>query len=151
MTTTRTKAEQVAYGTEMSVQIVAVWCPSCGVPYGLAKSYRDRRRDDHQGWKCPNGCAVHFPAGTSDLEKKAAKLEAELEAARSLAQREANRRVQAEHQVVVSDRRRAAAKGQLTKTKNRIANGVCPCCNRTFVNLGKHMAGQHPDYTEARP
>jgi hypothetical protein len=30
-----------------------------------------------------------------------------------------------------------------------VANGVCPCCNRTFQNLARHMAGKHPDYEEA--
>lgn len=43
----------------------------------------------------------------------------------------------------------AVTKGKLTKTRNRIAKGVCPCCNRSFVNLGKHMAGQHPDFGAA--
>lgn len=41
-----------------------------------------------------------------------------------------------------------ATKGRLTKTKKRIANGVCPCCNRHFVNLERHMTGKHPDYTK---
>lgn len=40
----------------------------------------------------------------------------------------------------------AATKGQLTKTRKRVAGGVCPCCNRSFVNLRRHMTGQHPDY-----
>lgn len=40
-------------------------------------------------------------------------------------------------------------KGQLTKTKKRLAGGVCPCCNRSFVSLAKHMASQHPDYQES--
>jgi len=43
-------------------------------------------------------------------------------------------------------RHRIAIKGQLTKTKNRIANGVCPCCNRSFSNLQRHMSGQHPQF-----
>lgn len=30
--------------------------------------------------------------------------------------------------------------------KNRVANGVCPCCNRHFENLERHMKGQHPDF-----
>jgi hypothetical protein len=36
----------------------------------------------------------------------------------------------------------------VTKLKQRVANGVCPCCHRSFVNLHRHMAGQHPDYTK---
>lgn len=46
-----------------------------------------------------------------------------------------------------AERRRAAAQGQVTKIKNRVGNGVCPCCNRTFQNLANHMAHQHPTFT----
>lgn len=41
---------------------------------------------------------------------------------------------------------RRAQKGQNTRLKNRIAAGVCPCCNRSFQNVARHMAGQHPDF-----
>ena len=39
-------------------------------------------------------------------------------------------------------------KGQVTRIKKRVANGVCPCCNRTFKDLAAHMSTQHPDYIE---
>ncbi len=32
--------------------------------------------------------------------------------------------------------------------RERIVSGVCPCCNRTFQNLARHIAGQHPDFAE---
>lgn len=44
-------------------------------------------------------------------------------------------------------RRAAAARGQVTKIKNRVGHGVCPCCNRTFENLARHMTSQHPTFT----
>ena len=39
-----------------------------------------------------------------------------------------------------------ALKGVITKTKNRVSAGVCPCCNRTFQNLARHMTAKHADY-----
>ena len=41
----------------------------------------------------------------------------------------------------------AAAKGQLTKMRNRVARGVCPQagCKRSFTNLHDHVATCHPD------
>lgn len=39
-----------------------------------------------------------------------------------------------------------AARGQVTRLKNRAAAGVCPCCNRTFHQLVRHMAAKHPDF-----
>lgn len=40
-------------------------------------------------------------------------------------------------------------KGHITRIKNRVGHGVCPCCNRTFGDLARHMASKHPAYTEA--
>lgn len=42
-----------------------------------------------------------------------------------------------------------AIKGHHTRLKKRIANGVCPCCNRSFKNLHLHMENQHPEYLES--
>ncbi len=36
----------------------------------------------------------------------------------------------------------------MTKVKKRAANGVCPCCNRTFSDLARHMKAKHPDFAE---
>lgn len=47
-----------------------------------------------------------------------------------------------------AERSRNALKGVVTRTKNRISKGVCPCCNRQFKDLERHMTGQHPDYTK---
>ncbi len=44
-----------------------------------------------------------------------------------------------------AERSRAAARGQVTKLKNRIKAGVCPFCNRQFQNLKKHMESKHHD------
>jgi hypothetical protein len=40
------------------------------------------------------------------------------------------------------DKERQATK----RLKQRVAAGVCPCCNRTFTNLAEHMAGQHAEF-----
>lgn len=47
-----------------------------------------------------------------------------------------------------AERRTAAARGQVTKIKNRVGHGVCPCCNRTFSDLARHMATKHADYAQ---
>jgi hypothetical protein len=47
-----------------------------------------------------------------------------------------------------AERRRRAEKAAKTKIKNRVAKGVCPCCNRTFQNLADHMKSKHPDYAD---
>jgi hypothetical protein len=42
---------------------------------------------------------------------------------------------------------RNAYKGQVTRLKNRAAAGVCPCCNRHFTALERHMKTKHPEFT----
>jgi hypothetical protein len=43
-----------------------------------------------------------------------------------------------------AERRTVALKGVATRLKNRAAKGVCPCCNRSFENLRRHMHTKHP-------
>lgn len=122
-------------------KIHIIECANCSIDFGIGDAFMAARRKDHRSFYCPNGHSNYYSG--DNTEEKLAK---ELEAARSLAQREARRRQRAEDEARTAEYQRRAAKGQLTKIKKRIANGVCPCCNRTFANLAAHMSGQHPDY-----
>src|SRR5512139_1849692 len=88
------------YNTETTVRLVPLHCSECGVPFALSKSYVQRRQDDHATFYCPNGHAQHCP-GMNREER----LAEQLEASRSVAHRERERREHAERQ-------RAAARGQ---------------------------------------
>lgn len=44
------------------------------------------------------------------------------------------------------NRKVAAARGQVTRLKNRAKAGLCPCCNRSFPNLWAHMSEKHPTW-----
>lgn len=119
---------------QTEVGFVTIECGSCGVTFALTDKYDRARRDDHKTFYCPNGC------GRAYLSKnKAEKLQDELSAERA-------RLDQARADAEFQKKRAAGIQGELTKTKKRVAGGACPCCNRTFVNLGRHMAGQHPSY-----
>ena len=41
--------------------------------------------------------------------------------------------------------REAKAISAKRRIEKRIHAGVCPCCNRSFPNLQRHMAAKHPD------
>ncbi len=43
-------------------------------------------------------------------------------------------------------REKAALRGVVTKVKKRVGSGVCPCCNRHFSALSRHMKHMHPAY-----
>lgn len=128
-------AQRFAYDTETHIQIVAHWCNGCGIAYGLPRGFIEARRKDHETWTCPNGCKRHFPAGESDADKL--------------------RRAEA-REVALQDQLRAAAheveqtKAALLRDRHRFANGVCPSCTRSFSNVARHMASQHPDYDVAQ-
>lgn len=129
---------------EYTEQLVVEYCCACSMAYAMPADFQRRRRDDHVNFYCPAGHPQHY-YGKTEAEKqreRAERLQRQVEA------READ--IRTEQRRLESERRaHAATKGQLTKTKKRIANGVCPCCNRTFANLERHMTGQHPGYMQA--
>lgn len=50
-------------------------------------------------------------------------------------------------QLRAAESQSATLKGQLTRERKRAAAGVCPCCNRSFVQLSRHMKTKHPDFS----
>ena len=117
-------------------------CAGCGMAFGVTKDFERRRRDDHKTFYCPSGCHNWY---SQDNETEAAKKELEREKrynASLLSQLDQERA-----EVQMAKKAASVAKGQLTRERNRIAKGVCPCCNRSFPQLHEHMKTQHPDYT----
>jgi hypothetical protein len=118
-------------------------CAACGIAFGAPAYFLSERRDDHKSYYCPNGHQLYFPQQT-DAEQA----QAEAEKYKKLWKDEQRYAADLVKERNAAQKQLSARKGQMTKLKNRIANGVCPCCRRSFVNLQRHMDGQHPDYTE---
>jgi hypothetical protein len=118
--------------------VMTCWC---GINHAVPQNLRDFQMRQHNDGKqqvmsifCPLG-HQHAPAGRSESEKLRERLARE---------ERATTRLRAEKDQVEASLR--ATKGANTKLKQRIANGVCPCCHRTFKNVQRHMTTQHPDY-----
>ena len=114
----------------------------CGVSFAMQDSIYDLRRNDRNGWYCPNcGSSRVFTGQTEE-----AKLRAELEKKERQLKwaNEYKDEARAERDKV--QRKLITTKGHITRIKNRIGNGVCPCCNRTFKDLQNHMKSKHPQY-----
>lgn len=128
---------------EMVVTIVPVMCCACGVVFGLEAGYRKQRLNDHKDWTCPNGHPQHYTGETEadTLRKQLERTKQEAEWARERARGEERR---AQH----AERRLAATKGVVTKMKKRVGAGVCPCCNRHFSALQRHMETKHPEFVQ---
>lgn len=119
-------------------------CVECGMQFGVPSDYDQRRRNDRATFYCPAGHPQQYtgPTEAQKLRKQAEQLERRLaneqEYARSLyAEKEAEKRAH------------ATTKGQLTKTRKRAVNGVCPCCSRSFANVARHVKHVHPEAVEA--
>lgn len=117
-------------------------CPSCGVIFGIPTEMEKRRRDDGKQFYCPNG---HTMSWHDTLEKR---LEADLKRERETAEWLREERDAARHLAETERRRAAAAKGNLTKLRRRVANGCCPepGCKRSFTNIRDHIATCHPEH-----
>jgi hypothetical protein len=130
--------------TSVWVTIVAHRCGKCGVHFGLEQDFLDSRQNDGQTFYCPNGHPRVF------RETEAQRLRKENERLTRVAENERQGRIAARELLTHETRSHAATRGHVTRKKKQLARvsaGVCPCCNRTFQNLARHMAGKHPDFT----
>ncbi len=138
MTTTKTRVN--AYTDAGTISLRVEDCPSCGIVYGFPTEFEKRRREDGREWHCPNGHTVAYTK--TELDKTREQLQrAERERDQAIVSRTA-----AQDQAAAAERSARAYRGWLTRLRNRIANGVCPCCNRSFANVRAHIAGQHPEW-----
>lgn len=131
-----------ATAVQFTVQMTTVCCSECCMTFAVPFRFDTDRRTDGKTFYCPLGHAQHY--GVTEV----ARLQKELEAERrrlEFAKNEA--RIQREEAERIN-RRLIAAKGQMTKLRKRVGRGVCPCCNRTFANVQRHMTTKHPDFAE---
>lgn len=127
-----------------SEQLTVLHCAACSISFAMPDDFESRRRKDHVSFYCPAGHSNMFN-GESEEQKLRKQLEREQAAKARLTANLDQARADADH-----ERARANGyKGQATKMKNRIGKGVCPCCNRQFTNVERHMATQHPDFAGA--
>jgi hypothetical protein len=132
-------------------EIVVTTC-WCGIRHGVPRELYDFQKRQHnngqkqQGIYCPLGHYWEFSGkGEAErlreekerLERVTAAKERSLEIVREQRDR--------------AQRSNAALRGVVTKTKRRIGNGTCPCCNRHFSNVERHMKSQHPQFAADDP
>lgn len=124
-----TLTEAIAFTTES--------CCSCGVVFAMTDEFKQARLRDRDRFYCPNGHSQSY-IGKSDRELA-------YEAKQAL--RKAETRLQAEvDQRKASNRELKAKERELRRLRQRAAGGACPCCNRTFVQLSRHIKNQHPGF-----
>jgi len=124
-------------------------CCQCGEPMAMTEATHQTLKRSGAIFYCTFGHQQVFATGPTEADKlrrehdRLKQENARLEEYRLAAERAEQAAL--EH-AAAQARRAAAARGQVTRLKNRAAAGVCPCCNRTFVNLQRHMASKHAGF-----
>lgn len=127
--------------TSLWISLDSIACYKCGVVFGIEASHNAQLKKNHKDFYCPNGHVQRWLSETEEdrLKRETQRLARQLENQEAVLDRERRDRLSAE-------RSAAAQKGVVTKIKNRVGKGVCPCCNRSFGNLHHHMKTQHPTW-----
>lgn len=115
-----------------SVEYVLVTCGAdgCDQHFGMSRDFYDETQRKGIGWYCPRGHSRRWTGKTTEQQLLDA-------GARETALAD---------QLGAAVREAEAARFALIRDRHRFANGVCPCCNRSFENVRRHMSTQHPDY-----
>lgn len=108
-------------------------CCVCGIHFGVPPRLTQQKREKGGTFYCPNGHQLGWD-------------ETELDRLRKQAERARAAQTAANDQRAAAERSNRALRGVITRERRRVANGLCPCCKRSFANLAQHMSGQHPDY-----
>lgn len=127
-----------SYLVSRQIELTEMECKTCGILYALPEAVRAERKSSGAVWYCPNGHQWWYK-------------ESEADRYRNLYEQERQRAANWRDEYQVERAAHSTTKGQMTKLKNRVANGVCPVCHRTFVALGRHMHTKHPDYGLSQP
>lgn len=130
--------EGLAFNLEQQFEVI--YCYSCRCPFAVPAVIRGNWRERGQSFYCPNGHMQHYTESeVTKLQKQVAQLKSNeaFYKANAAAERDAREQTQ---------RRLAAQRGAATRLRNRVKNGVCPCCTRSFADLREHMKSKHPDF-----
>jgi hypothetical protein len=118
---------------QKTITMETVVCCNCGVPFGMPSDLRSQLMNDPDKWFfCPNGHRQHYSKSNEKIQREDA--ERKLKAKEAELLQEQMKRIQIEGEL-----------GKATRKLKRVQKGVCPCCNRTFQDLARHMETKHPE------
>lgn len=111
-------------------------CISCAVWHTVPEIVHDHHREHGGFHHCPNGHSYGWKTGAEQRREE------EIRRERDRLKQDAARLADE----VAAERKRAEeAEKRIVQIRRRAAAGVCPCCNRTFVNVQRHMKTKHPN------
>lgn len=117
-----------------TISLTKLTCCSCQAVFALNTQFIERGRRDRGQFHGPHCQQVQgwYESENDRLKRDLEQKNRELTAARCI-------------QLATEQLRdtEKCAKEAAEKKLRRVSAGVCPCCNRTFQNLARHMACKH--------
>ena len=111
-------------------------CLTCGVVFAMPERLLEQRRENHAWFYCPNGHAQHFAQSGTERQLEAERKENARLKSLVLSERATVERLSSD----LMDKAK-----ELKRVKKRAEIGVCQKCNRSFLNVTRHMETQHGD------
>lgn len=137
------KAPESGFKYAINQSVAILDCASCGITFGITTAFMERRREDHEGFYCPNGHSNAYSG-----ENKEERLERSLRYERDHTARLSAQLEQEKAHSRAQKSRGTRYKNERDRIRARVAEGVCPCCNRQFKGLKSHMRIKHPEWVE---
>lgn len=133
---------------EFSSKLEVMTCGNCGIQFAVPEAWIVRRRNGTDGgdrsYHCPVGHSWTY-SGETEAQKLKRQLEEKERSLKWTEERlESARKDRDHHQA-----RANALKGVVTKVKQRVGQGSCPCCKRHFQDLRRHMTSKHPEHAKS--
>lgn len=125
----------MSYTFAETVVLVTIDCADCAVAFAIPKRMQQVKLEQRGTFYCPNGHANTY----ADTEIDRLRREVTRKTAEANGLRERYFTEQREHE---------KTQKALKRIRKRTANGVCPCCHRSFKQLASHMKVKHPDFIE---
>ena len=108
-------------------------CGDCGIKFAVPDHFYSERKQTGKNWYCPNGHIRVFRE--TDVDKMRRERDMAIQ-----------QRARAEEEAKRQERLRMKAEGETKRLKKRAAAGTCPCCQRTVVQMARHMKDKHPEF-----
>lgn len=110
----------------------AIECAKCSVVFGITAHMQRQRRETGAEFFCPNGHSNVYRESDADKYRRER-------------DRLQQRLAQKEDEIEARSKDYADAQKEITRLRKRAAGGTCPCCNRSFANMARHMKTKHPE------
>ena len=123
----------MGYAITQEIKLEILNCCTCDIVFAMPDTMVRRMEDTGGLFYCSNGHPQRFT--TSEVQRLRGKLDEQTRAATHMAERA--KQAEAAEQKAVRE---------IKRMKKRSAAGVCPCCNRTFQQLARHMKAKHADF-----